>query len=393
MDERTLRDRLRLGEDSETELKSIAHDGFQLTGPLQKTVAKEIVAFANSGGGLLVLGAEDDGRPTGVGTPAQADAVFRQITQICQTQVHPALFCRTTKVEVDGKLLLVVDVPAWSPNRPYRAGSIFYVRDGASAREASQQDLVRMLQSQAVHLDEQAVRGASRADLDDAEIARFLERVYPHSTPEPGAYLRALKCLENDLPTLTGVLFFGRDPQRFFPDARITAIRFAGPGLSADMSDRKEITGTLFRQIEAAQRFLADHVPSPATVEGWERKERGIPISVLREALHNALAHRDYNAASQVRVFVHPDRVEIINPGMLLNRLTIDSIKLGGITQRRNPAISALIARSAGGESAGLGVPRMFEEMRAAGLPEPVIDLSGGHFRIVLSWGTPQGAA
>lgn len=391
MDERTLRDRLRLGEDSETELKSIAHDGFQLTPNLQKTVAKEIAAFANSGGGLLILGAEDDGTPTGTGTTTQTDAVFRQITQICQAQVHPALFCRITKVEIDGKVLLVVDVPAWSPNRPYRAGSTFYLRDGATAREAKQEELVRMLQSQAVHLDEQAVRGAARADLDDAEIARFLERVYPRAAADPGAYLRALKCLENDAPTLTGVLFFGRDPQRFFPDARVTAIRFPGPGLSGTMEDRKEITGTLFRQIEAAQRFLADHVPSPSAIEGWERKERGIPIPVLREALHNALAHRDYNAASQVRIFVFPDRVEIINPGMLLNRLTVDSIKLGGITQRRNPAISALIARSGGVESAGLGVPRMFEQMRAAGLAEPEIDLSGGHFRLVLRWGTPQG--
>jgi len=393
MDERTLRDRLRLGEDSETELKSLAHDGFQLPKHLQQTVAKEIAAFANSGGGLLILGAEDNGTPTGTGTPTQTDAVFRQITQICQTQVHPALFCRTTKVMIDGNVLLVVDVPAWSPNRPYRAGSTFYLRDGATTREASQEELVRMLQSQAVHLDEQTVRGAERADLDDAEIARFFERIYPHSTPEPGAYLRALKCLENDQPTVTGVLFFGRDPQRFFPDARITAIRFPGPGLSGTMEDRKEITGTIFRQIEAAQRFLGDHVPSPASISGWERKEHGIPVPVLREALHNALAHRDYNAASQMRVFVHPGRVEIINPGILLNRLTIDSIKLGGITQRRNPAISALIARNAGVESAGLGVPRMFEQMRAAGLPEPEIDLSGGHFRIVLRWETPQGTA
>ncbi|MBK8257891.1 MAG: putative DNA binding domain-containing protein [Polyangiaceae bacterium] len=393
MDERTLKERLRLGEDSTTELKSVAHDGFEFTSKLQQTIAKEIAAFANSGGGLLIVGAEDDGTPTGTGTAKQTDKLVQQLSAICQTQVHPALFCTITKVLIDDKVLLLMEVPAWSPNRPYSAGSKFYLRDGSSAREASRDELVRMLQSQAVHLDEQPARGAVRADLDEGEIGRFLHRVYPHSTRDPTAYLRALKCLENDQPTVTGILFFGMDPQRFFPDARITAVRFPGPGISATMQDKKEIAGTVFRQIEAAQRFLQDHVPIRSAIVGFERKDRGIPEIVLREALHNALAHRDYNAASQVRIFVYSDRVEIINPGLLLNRLTIDSIKLGGITQRRNPAMSALIARNAGSENVGLGMPLMFEQMKAARLPEPEIDLSGGHFRLVLRWEAPEAAA
>lgn len=394
MDKRTLAERLRLGEDSETELKSVAHDGFTLTSkPLRQKVAKAIVAFANGGGGVLILGAEDSGEVTGVGTREQADTILPQVTQICQTLIVPALYCRTTKVEMDGKIVIVVDVPPWSPNRPYRTEGKFYLRDGAMAREATQEDLIRMLQSQAVHLDEQPVRGATREDLDEAEIEHFVKRTYPQEVRDRVAYLRALKCLDGDAPTLTGILFFGREPQRFFPDARITAIQFPGGKTSLQMKDKKEISGSIFRQIEGAQQFLSDHVPSPSTVQGWARKEQGIPVQVLREALHNALAHRDYNAASQTRIFVFDDRVEIINPGILLNRLTPDSIMLGGISQRRNPAIAALIARTAGRENAGLGVPEMFEMMRSAGLPKPEIDISGGHFRIVLHWVAPAEAS
>jgi len=394
MDTPSIAQRIRLGEDSETELKSVAHSGFELTPQLQQGVAKEVVAFANSGGGWLILGAEDDGTPTGVGTPQQADNILRQVTQICQTQVHPALFCRTTKAEVSGKLLLVVEVPAWSSNRPHRTGSKFYVRDGAMAREATQEELVRIITSQAVHFDEQPARGATREDLDDAAIAHFLKRVYPtEAVRDASTYLRALKCLDGDQPTITGILFFGRDPQRFFPDARVSAVRFPGERYASSMDDRKDFGGSIFQQIESAERFLADHVPSPSRVEGWKRVETGVPVPVLREALHNALAHRDYNAASQTRLFVFSDRVEVVNPGILLNRLTPESIQLGGISQRRNPTIAALIVRALGRENLGMGVPRMFEEMRDAGLPDPEIDLAGGHFKLVLRTKPVGGAA
>ena len=105
-----------------------------------------------------------------------------------------------------------------------------------------------------------------------------------------------------------------------------------------------------------------------------------IPDSVFREALSNALIHRDYRAASQTRVFVFEDRVEVRNPGTLLNRLTIDGIRLGGVTQRRNPHLAAALMRLGRRENVDLGVPDMFRRMKKAGLPEPEIRLDGGDF-------------
>ena len=105
---------------------------------------------------------------------------------------------------------------------------------------------------------------------------------------------------------------------------------------------------------------------------------------MLREALNNAVAHRDYRAASQIRVFVFDDRVEIINPGGLLNRLTLDSVRLGGISQRRNPVVASLLARLAKRENLGVGVPEMIRLMSERGLPEPEFELPAGHFRVTL---------
>lgn len=344
MDAAAIEQRLRTGEDARTEFKSASPD------LSAKTLAKELVAFANSRGGQIFLGVEDDGAVTGVGDLRAADQLMQKVSSACQTSVEPALSCAIIKVEVAGKIIVVVDLPAFNTDRPYRADHVYYLRDGTVCREATRVELDRMLQSQNV-------------------------------------YLRSLKCVDEDkTPTVAGVLFFGRDPQQWLPDARISAVRFSTSRPSTNFVDRREITGTLTAQIEGAVAFLRHHVPAPSRLEGWTRVERGLPDVVLREAVLNALSHRDYRAASQVRIFVYEDRVEVINAGLLLNHLTLDSIRLGGISQRRNPIIATLLSRAGRRESLGVGVPEMIGLMKERALPEPEFDLSGGHFRVVLRW-------
>lgn len=383
-----LTQRLRLGEDSRTEFKSTARGGLD-----RKNLAREVAAFANGGGGQIFLGVEDDGTPTGVGTIHQADAIMLQVVQACQVVVEPAIWCPVMKVEVEGKLVLVVDVPVSSPDRPYRADRIFYIRDASMSREARRDELLRMLQSQNVHHDETSVEGSTPEDLDTEVIDDLLRAVYAPGAPARRThYLRALKCIDHGgTPTVAGVLLFGREPERWFTDARISAVRWRGTRISGDLADRQEINGHLVRQIDGVIAFLARHVPAPARIEGFERVELGIPEVVLREAVLNAVAHRDYRAASQIRILVFDDRVEIINPGLLLNHLTLDSIRLGGISQRRNPVIAAALARLRGRESIGMGVPEMVERMRERGLPEPELSLEGGHFRVVLRAAPAEG--
>lgn len=201
-----------------------------------------------------------------------------------------------------------------------------------------------------------------------------------------------MKCLDQEgKATVAGILFFATAPQRWLPDARISAVRFRETTVSNEFLDRKELEGRLPQQIDAAAAFLTEHVRAPSRVEAWDRNELGIPALVLREALINAVTHRDYRMASQVRIFVFDDRVEILNPGDLLNRLTIDNIRLG-ITQRRNPLIASLLSRMFRRENIGRGIPDMIRLMRERGLPEPEFSVEGGHFGVVLR-GTPQSQA
>lgn len=385
MDQARLEERLRLGEDSRTEFKSVAANNFDAD---VGVLAPAVAALANSGGGQIFLGVEDDGTPTGVGTVAQADALMRKVSQACRDRVRPALACEVTKALVANVLLLVVDVPGFAPDRPYLVDGVLFVRDGSQVQRGTRADLIRITQSVDYHFDEQPVRGPGREDLDLSVAQEFLAGAYGRGV-EPGevpAYLRTLGCLDAaDTPTVAGVLFFGREPQRWLPDATISAVRIRGTEASAEFLDREEIGGRLTDQYRGAAAFLSKHLVAPSRVEGWERKELGIPAEVLREAVLNALAHRDYRMASQTRIFVYDDRVEVVNPGELLNRLTLESIRLG-ISQRRNPRIAALLVRahSARREHLGVGIPEMYRLMQERGLPEPVFRIEGGHFRVAL---------
>jgi ATP-dependent DNA helicase RecG len=382
-------ERLRLGEDSRTEFKGVAAAGFDIDAG---DLAREIAAFANSGGGYILLGVENDGRLTGAGSIEQADKLMQKAVNVCRDRNLPQ--CTFSKVLVRDNLVLVLEVPGSTPDRPYLVGGRFLVRQGSETREGSRAELLQVTQSVDYHFDEQAVSGTTRKEIDEDAVRRFLANVYGRipEADETTRYLRALGCLtEEDTPTVAGILFFGRDLQRWLPDARVSAVRFPGIETTSEFLDRQEIGGRLPDQFSATIDFLSKHLTAPSRVEGWQRVEAGImpdvriPLQVLREAVLNALGHRDYRMASQTRLFVYDDRVEIVNPGGLLNRLTLESIRLGS-SQRRNPRIALLLARAltARQENIGIGIPDMCRLMRERGLPEPSFSVEGGHFRVVI---------
>lgn len=355
--EEEIEQRLRLGEDARTKFKGVARTGHRAD---PHGLAKAIAAMANTEGGYVFLGVEDDGTPSGVGDAKQADDLMIQVTQICSDRINPPITCPVSKAEYRRVLLLIVQVPAFSPQRPYQVDGKFYRRYGSRSDEATRDDLLSLLQSADYHYDDQTVRGATRDDLDRGAVDEFFSEAYGRRLGEEDVarYLHALKCTDPDgSPTVAGILCFGVDPSAWLPDARITAVRFPGTEMGGEFADSREIRGRLPEQLEAAAGFLDAHVGAPSRVQGWDRKAGGIPRPAMREALRNAVIHRDYRATSQVRVFVFDDRVEIINPGTLLNRLTLDSIRIGGISQRRNPAICAVLNRLNQVENIGMGVP------------------------------------
>jgi ATP-dependent DNA helicase RecG len=182
MDAEEIAQRLRLGEDSRHEFKSVARNRFTVDA---HDLAKVIASMANGSGGRIFLGVEDGGQVTGVGDAKQADRLMQKVVQTCSQVVQPLVWCSITKVEVSGQVALVVEVPPFSPHRPHMVQGKVYIRDANVSREGTREDLIRIVESASSHFDHQVVEHASLEDLDIASARSFLRRISPETAEAP----------------------------------------------------------------------------------------------------------------------------------------------------------------------------------------------------------------
>lgn len=215
--------------------------------------------------------------------------------------------------------------------------------------------------------------------LDRAERPQLLKRV--------GAAVEHRGTL---VPTLTGVLFFARDPQRFYPSLTVTFLHLAGTEIAQQTSDgplyldNREFRGRIPDTIEEAWGVLYSKMARRGVIEGVRRMEEPqYPPLAVREALINAIAHRDYGRVGsfiQVRLFA--DRLEVQSPGGLAGGLTVDNLVYEQYT--RNPHIMRLLEDYGYVERRGVGIDQMVQAMREAGLPEPEFEDRGTSFWVTL---------
>jgi ATP-dependent DNA helicase RecG len=252
------------------------------------------------------------------------------------------------------------------------------------------------------YADRQVCPGAGLGDLDEAQIEgyrRELERRRPGSPLLRLAAERLLlevgaACEEEGQirPTLAGVLFFGRQPQRFYPSLTITFLHFAGRSTAPAGEeaprylDNREFGGTLPAAIDAARAAVYDKLSKRAAMEGFVRHdEPEYPEVAYREAIVNAVGHRDYRLeGSFVQVRLFADHLEVQSPGGLGGNLTVDNIAYEQYT--RNPHIMRLLEDYGYVERRGLGVDQMIRGMQEAGLEPPVFENRRSSF-----WVTFQG--
>jgi ATP-dependent DNA helicase RecG len=383
VDQAELRKRVAAGEDSHFETKGVASikNGLPDAGDL----AKALCSFANSGGGHVIIGVEDDGTITGIGDRTAADVLQRHVSQVA-LGIDPPLVVDQRLHEIDGHRVLAIGVSAFQAGRPFSSRRHFFVRDGNLSRDATRDELERLFASQGqVTHDEQAIEEASLDELDQAEVRELLARAVPRFREADALkYLRNAHCVEGDRLTVAGVLLFCSDPSRHVPGATISALRFDGEARRTATLANETIGGPLRSQIERAVEFVRVHVPrSSVRTDTARGATGGVPESIWIEAVTNAVSHRDYHSRTTTRIFVFDSRVEIMNPGELLNRLTVDAVKMG-MPQARNPTLAGLLARAQQRDNAGLGVPEIFAAAADAGLPEPEIAVGGGEFRLTV---------
>jgi len=356
--------------------------------PTLEHVGRAVAAFLNGNGGSLLLGVDGSGQVLGVeNAPAFREALQDHLAQA----LSPPASVSVTLEEIDGKTCLDVDVPPGS-ERPYIYDNRIFLRSGGSVHVAAPEELSALIlrrTQEPVRWERLPALGAEAADLDRAEIQKTVreaqERRYllsdDASDADPMPVLEQLSLCEGGLLRNSAVILFGREPARRYPQVRVRAAHLAGQDGSELLEDQV-FEGNIFSLLSRAEQFLRRVIPAssrlPAT--GLARQETpAYPWAAVREALVNALVHRDYAAYDgSVSLTLFPDRLEFWNPGTLPEGWTPQDLRAGQISRPHNPDIAHVFFLRGLVERLGSGGPRIVQACANAGLPEPEWALRGG---------------
>lgn len=375
MDREELLDRIATWENLHTDFKERLSSSDEL--------AKDIVCFANTDGGQIIVGVSNDGEIVGVD---DADDAANFVDNVAVNNCQPPVLVGQETVHIDDKTVLVINVEK-GPRRPYRTNrGRYYIRRPSGCFDADQAQLLRLFQaSQQLSYDENPVVDAELSDIDLSALESHLREAGREELLEDtDRVLRNWRLYDGNHPTIAGIVLFGRHPQEHLPHAHVVAVRFQGTSSSGESLDRVQIEGQAHEMIHDVARFLRVNLPISHEVEDFNRESHvGLPETALREAVVNAVAHRDYTVQGPVRVFVFDDRVEVRTPGRPPNGVDAEAMRMG-VHIPRNPYIYARLYESGLVTGAGTGIPRLSREVREATGREAEVEVTEAEVVIVL---------
>lgn len=348
-------------------------------------LAEILVAMANADGGRLIIGVDPkDSRIGGLKDPEKTLDLGLQAALLCDP---PLIIPMPEIINLDGKNLLLVTIPPGLPH-VYSIKSKYLIRDGPRNKALPPRQLRRLMMERGEeNYESQVARDATVEDLDMEKVERYLSLLQtpPGLSPKEALWKRGclVKRGKRYDPTNAGLLLFGKDPYPFFRNCEMIVVRYAGREMG-DEYVREDIRDTLPEQIRRAEAFLVANMRRGARLKSWEREERTeYPIEAVREAIVNAVAHRDYSITGQeIRVLFFSDRIEFYSPGRLPGHVTVDNI----VDERfsRNEVIVQVLADMGFIEKLGYGIDRMIRLMREHDLPPPVFLETADGFRVTL---------
>jgi len=370
------------------------HTEFKLWPVQPDDLAAGIVALANTDGGQIFIGVDNNGQIVGI-DQKERDRISQAIDNVARNNIAPPMtVIQETMLDEQGRLVLVVHIPK-GEQRPHRTNrGIYYVRTTSGRQQASREELLRLFQAvKNLYYDETPIVLSSsitdlelqaRQDLFDLARGRGgdVDSIDPERLLHNWRLLREANG-GNHL-TLAGVLFLSRNPQYFLPTACVSALRIPGTEIANEPSDQKRIEGRILNILEDTLRFLYIHLQRPHRIQGIEPEVHAeFPPEVLREILVNALAHRDYTMSALIRVVVYDDRLEVRSPGLLPNSVKLESLGYG-MHMLRNPIIYNMLLRIGLVTDAGSGIPRIIRLTRQATGQEAAFRLEGNEFVVSL---------
>lgn len=338
-----------------------SHHQFKRDFTNAESLAAELAAFANMGGGMLLVGVGDDGKVAGLAS-SDISRLNQLLFNAASQHVKPPINPTTTNVKTPQGLVMLIEV---------------------TAREEMQRIFQ---QAGLLHADEQAVSAANLENIDQAEFAKYFERRYGKPIMATGMPLERLlpnlNLICNGHPNLACMLLFGSEPHHYLPAFIVKAVALPGTVLHDNLYiDNENIEGTLAEQYERGMAFFKRNLRHVQGDRGFNSPgQLEIPPQVLQEILVNALVHRDYLISATIRLIIFVDRVEIISPGHLPNHLNTEQIRFG-LSNLRNPALASHAFHILPYQGMGSGILRAIEAWPQI---EFIDERAANQFRVVL---------
>jgi ATP-dependent DNA helicase RecG len=366
-------------ESSDLELKESLHS--------EQEISKTICGFANAEGGLIFIGVDKTGTPVGVSGDVDE---LQQRLSACGQSVFPAPLMDIETHVIDGKRIVVIRVHRADSGNGHTFGGVIYVRLGSTTRKLEGQTMFEFLKNRHILCFDLISSRAKIEDIDQRKIHAYLSKRGQEDYLETHSVKDFLISLDLALGSgelkikNAAALSFSKSPQFWFPQSEVKVVRFRGTE-PIEVSEHQILEGSPAELIEKAYTFVQKNISKEMKVKPGSPEREEIyeyPLKVVREAITNAIVHRDYFNINNIQINIFDDRVEITNPGSIPTGLTKEMF--GTISVQRNPQTYKILRDMKYVEGLGLGVPGMINGMRAQGLVDPEFMWTDYFFRLTL---------
>jgi len=345
-----------------------------------RDILETACAFANSKGGTIYVGISDKGKVTGISV---GKGTLENLANEMRRGIDPQINGIGIEViQLDSKDVIRISVPE-SQTKPHLHRNRAYQRIGKTNQpvSASELEAIYLRKIMGMHgLNGKVIEEAALGDIDDNSLERYVKEAGLAYNGKRHA-LKSLNLIRNEKILAAAILFFGRSPEKFFPLYGIKCAVMAANDI-IEMADFRE---NIYTAVDTSLSFVLRNIPSSSRIEGTRRVEiPRIPNDVLREALVNAMIHRDYSIGSSIFVRITPDSVKISNPGVLPPTLSINDLYTEHHSEPRNRMLAELAHKIKLIEHWGTGTTKILNGLRAQGLEDPVFSEKKGYFELML---------
>jgi len=351
-------------------------------------ILKTISAFSNKRGGTILVGVNNDRDVVGVGI---GSSTLETLANTIRRETDPPVYPYIDDPDIRDKTIIVIEVSE-SEVKPVFYRDKAYIRVGRTNQKLSSTEIRTLItnHNNVTSWDEQILEEASFEDIDSKKLISFLTIASEKrnldldpQTPMNEA-LDRLDLIKDDKLTNAAILLFGLKPQKFVLQAITKCAKFKGVH-AEEFDDMQIFEGSIIDQRNDGLRFVEKYTKRSAKIEGSERSEEyEYPLEALREAISNAICHRDYRINSNVQLRIFDDRIEIWGCGPLPEPLTVEDLKTSHPSIRRNPLIAKCFFKIGYIEDWGTGTERIIKSCLEHGLPEPLFEIKSGSLVVTI---------